>query len=315
MGIKVQFNPSTQKVLFNPSTQKVQTVITSISSECEWCKDTQPAFIDVMFSGLANCNCITTEEECGGGYESYRISDVVESINDKTFRVYHDTGCIYKFSSVYPDNGIFERFFKAICEGYPYQTETGFTLIITLTLIESGIDVDAKIQVPGFTGSSTWIIFQGVIEYSEGESCGETDNTAVNTTPCWCDCVPWHTFGICCGGIVGIAPVSPVYADTTAPIPNPAEWEVEPYEYYIGPNPWDCGHAMEAKVATDSGSPPVEYYFYGSDFNSGWQSSPSYSVEVGVKGLKITWKVKVRDSSCGPNETNWSEEKEVILLP
>ena len=69
---------------------------------------------------------------------------------------------------------------------------------------------------------------------------------------------------------VGAAP------DTTAPIPNPSTFEVAPEA--TGPN----AITMTATEASDTGSPPVQYYFEETTGNagatdSGWQSSPIYA--------------------------------------
>jgi predicted outer membrane repeat protein len=92
--------------------------------------------------------------------------------------------------------------------------------------------------------------------------------------------------------------------DTTAPLPNPAEWEVSPYmedKYAAG---------MVAVQAIDSWGWDVEYYFdcvYGDGHDSGWISSRAY-VDTGLpKGAEFGYRVKARDALG--NETKWSETR------
>jgi hypothetical protein len=66
---------------------------------------------------------------------------------------------------------------------------------------------------------------------------------------------------------------------------------------------------MEAEEATDA-SEFVEYFFEcttDSDYSSGWQSSRTYSVQVGRRGQGHRFRVKIRD--LYGNETAWSDEQ------
>jgi len=90
----------------------------------------------------------------------------------------------------------------------------------------------------------------------------------------------------------------------TAPLPDPAEWEVSPYmedKYTAG---------MVAGEAIDSWGWDVEYYFecvYGDGHDSGWISSRAY-VDTGLpKGMEFGYRVKARDTLG--NETKWSETR------
>jgi len=96
--------------------------------------------------------------------------------------------------------------------------------------------------------------------------------------------------------------------DTTPPDPNPMTWATPPYAASSTSIP------MVATTATDTGSPPVAYYFDfvdsptggtgGSDF--GWQSSTSYT-DTGLQpNHQYGYQVKARDAASMPNETSWS---------
>ncbi|MHC4285741.1 MAG: hypothetical protein ACYSWZ_22615 [Planctomycetota bacterium] len=89
--------------------------------------------------------------------------------------------------------------------------------------------------------------------------------------------------------------------DTTAPEPNPMQWAPggEPREIFECECPPLCGYycaTMTAEIATDpSGGVQYEFQCSESDFNSGWQGSPSYTVTIGGSGHNYTFKVRARD--------------------
>jgi hypothetical protein len=90
-------------------------------------------------------------------------------------------------------------------------------------------------------------------------------------------------------------------ADTEAPIPNPAEWEIEPYLAA------SSSIKMAARIAFDAWGWDVAYFFdcvYGNCQDSGWQSSRTYQ-DSGLKTeAKYGYRVKARDEIG--NETDWS---------
>jgi hypothetical protein len=97
--------------------------------------------------------------------------------------------------------------------------------------------------------------------------------------------------------------------DTTPPEPDPMQWASggEPHETYNcrGEN-YYCA-TMTAETAADP-SGGVQYYFECTDesaFSSGWQSSPSYSVQVAAySGQNFRFRVRARD--IHDNRTDWS---------
>ena len=98
--------------------------------------------------------------------------------------------------------------------------------------------------------------------------------------------------------------------ETDPPEPNPAQWTPngEPREAYGGGGILDYWVQMTAAEATDA-SGPVEYFFECTtepNFNSGWQSSRTYSFLIGKSGQGHRFRVKARDQFG--NETEWSEE-------
>ena len=95
------------------------------------------------------------------------------------------------------------------------------------------------------------------------------------------------------------------YIDLTPPEPDPSEWKTLPYEYY-DPNEGSYYNKMEAVTANDPSG--VEYYFWCRTlgYDSGWQSSPIYDVQVPGPRLRYVYKVKTRDRSTHQNETGYS---------
>jgi len=101
-----------------------------------------------------------------------------------------------------------------------------------------------------------------------------------------------------------------VVVDLLAPTPNPMTWALEPKEIHTGAGNLKYSARMIAAEATDD-SGEVEYFFQcttESGFNSGWQTSPEYQVEVGRFGQRQRFRVKARDTSPSHNETGWSSE-------
>jgi len=100
--------------------------------------------------------------------------------------------------------------------------------------------------------------------------------------------------------------------DLTPPNPNPMTWLSEPTLSSSN------AITMTASTATDSESPPVEYYFEcttDGDFNSTWQSSPTYEA-TGLDYLTTyNFRVKARDSAPALNETGWSNIKGATTEP
>ena len=98
--------------------------------------------------------------------------------------------------------------------------------------------------------------------------------------------------------------------DPDPPDPDPARWipNGEPREAYGGGGTFDYWVQMTAVEATDD-SGLVEYFFECTTepgFNSGWQSSRTYSFLIGRSGQGHSFRVKARDQFG--NETEWSEE-------
>lgn len=100
-----------------------------------------------------------------------------------------------------------------------------------------------------------------------------------------------------------------VTVDLIPPTPNPPKWALGglPVALNGGGGQWDFWYHMTAAEVVDNElNGPVQYYFRcfnNNDFNSSWQSSPSYRVKIGQAQIWI-WYVKARDQHG--NETGWS---------
>jgi len=89
--------------------------------------------------------------------------------------------------------------------------------------------------------------------------------------------------------------------DTTAPVPNPAEWDEKPV-LSGGSARMIAVEAMDAWWGDN-----VEYFFwsvYGDGHDSSWQSSPVYTDSGLSSNMEYGYRVKVRDVLG--NETKWS---------
>ncbi|MEA3226281.1 MAG: hypothetical protein U9Q07_10050, partial [Planctomycetota bacterium] len=99
-----------------------------------------------------------------------------------------------------------------------------------------------------------------------------------------------------------------VTIDLSAPTPDPMQWESPPAEVHHGGGSFDYWAEMTAAEATDP-SGGVQYFFQcttESGFNSGWQDSPTFQVQLGRSGQSHRFRVKARD--INGNETAFSEE-------
>ena len=105
-------------------------------------------------------------------------------------------------------------------------------------------------------------------------------------------------------GIIAIYGTAPP-PDTLPPTPNPMTWATPPAPAST------TSIAMTATTATDSQSPPVQYFFHfvsggsgGSD--SAWQASTAYTDGGLSPNTSYSYQVKARDSASTPNETAYS---------
>jgi hypothetical protein len=107
-------------------------------------------------------------------------------------------------------------------------------------------------------------------------------------------------------GIIAIYGVAPP-PDNTPPTPDPMTWATPPAATST------TAISMTATTATDSQSPPVQYFFHmvtggpgGND--SAWQVSTVYSDTGLTPNTSYTYQVKARDSAATPNETAYSTQ-------
>jgi GH35 family endo-1,4-beta-xylanase len=91
--------------------------------------------------------------------------------------------------------------------------------------------------------------------------------------------------------------------DTVPPTPTPMTWASVPTATGASTI------TMTANTATDTTSPPVQYYFECTNHgeaNSAWQSSPTYIAGSLTPLTSYSFRVKARDSAPSLNETGWS---------
>jgi formylglycine-generating enzyme required for sulfatase activity len=98
-------------------------------------------------------------------------------------------------------------------------------------------------------------------------------------------------------------------SDVAAPVPDPLTWFVEPVAIA------DSRISMIAATAADQNG--VQYFFTNmvNGHTSGWQSSPGWT-DTGLEANVIySYRVKARDNSINYNETGWSAEQSVRMVP
>ena len=96
-----------------------------------------------------------------------------------------------------------------------------------------------------------------------------------------------------------------VTGDVTAPVPTPMSFSSQP----VATTSFSI--TMTASLASDAGSPPVQYYFDETSGNpggtdSGWQSERTYTNNGLNPGIQYTYRVLARDSAAVPNQTTQS---------
>jgi hypothetical protein len=123
---------------------------------------------------------------------------------------------------------------------------------------------------------------------------------------------------------------TPEAEDVLPPTPYQMDWDRSldangfdgtPREVYTGPDahPWGYSAVMRADPNTDDPS-GVEFYFEcvtNSGYDSGWITFPAgppfeYSVDVGLLGQSLVFRVRARDRSGNHNETAWSSEEDIL---
>jgi len=95
------------------------------------------------------------------------------------------------------------------------------------------------------------------------------------------------------------------YDDGFAPQPN---LYLDANESYMGYDDINnvYFHHLESSIAEDAGGCEVEYFFQcytNTSFNSSWQTSSVYQVDVSSYPVDYYWRVKARDPF---RETSWS---------
>jgi len=151
------------------------------------------------------------------------------------------------------------------------------------------------------------------------------ENTSTGMNTGWIVSTSWDSCSLTCGtsysfrvkaknadgvetGWASLGSQLTVGCDTAPPTPNPMTFSAPPYAAN------STSISMTATIATDTGSPPVSYYFHfvnsptggtgGTD--SSWQSSISHTNSGLQANHQYGHQVKARDSASAPNETSYS---------
>jgi hypothetical protein len=170
--------------MVNSATGKIMCVASNtIPSECPYCSDIQPSYIDVeftdlsIFTGCCPLQYQHTYDKKMDSSQSWSDSDV-----NGIFRLPHKSGCIYEL--VVPRSTLLTKVYWSIhnvpCEhDSPYYSiADGY--LIRAELLETGVKIESH-PVVIISGSYGDVVFSATIPYSPDESCGDTgSNTAPN---------------------------------------------------------------------------------------------------------------------------------------
>lgn len=157
-----------------------------IPAVCAHCTDTQPAWIDVPLSEFLDCPCfdsIPPDEEY-----SYRNLGMAAALNDKTFKVPHLSGCIYREDFV-GDFGRGWLYHNYGCEDiWKSWNYTKIRIKLTLTAVGVNIEITAFLIANGVEDWDN--VFFGSIVYTGDDECANTENCEETNDLAPCDNYP-----------------------------------------------------------------------------------------------------------------------------
>lgn len=167
---EVAWDTSNLVVLTNISGNTCTTCCNSMASECEWCVDTQPAWIKVPISGIGNCGCL--DDLNGPIYTD--VDDLTSEVNN-TFTLLHIAGCVYRYTENYDETVGLNSSLNADCSD-PFDRSFFDSLIVKATLQDGSILIEQYLMMATVTAYT----FSGTITYTGDDACGDTSNTATN---------------------------------------------------------------------------------------------------------------------------------------
>ncbi|HUW18378.1 MAG TPA: hypothetical protein VMW16_03670 [Sedimentisphaerales bacterium] len=153
------------------------------TTDCEWCEGAPPGWIDVTFTGLSDYGCDCYYDVYG--YHSYKSVGI--DMYNGTWRVPYYGECAYHRFSWDPDplpvcSECQEWWTNQDCSGI-YGFKQHINPSLSVYLIESGVYIQMHSSNIGVA------IFQGTINYTGDDSCGDTENSCNNTYTlpgeCW----------------------------------------------------------------------------------------------------------------------------------
>jgi hypothetical protein len=179
------------------------------------------------------------------------------------------------------------------------QTGVALSSVITSNIITvAGINAAVTISIVGgqyAINGGSYTSADGTVNNGNTVTVQQTSSASYSTTT---------DATLTIGGISDTFSVTTL-DDTTPPTPNPMTWATPPSAA------GSTSISMVATTATDTGSPPVSYYFDFVDSptggtggaDAGWQSSASYTNAGLQPNHQYGYQVKARDSAPIPNET------------
>jgi len=185
MAKRAQYNDGTGKAKYTAGTSKQQSYDTNAilagcthcQAPCGYCSGEQPEYIDVTFSGITEyTGC------CRRGLLSLKINNsVVSSITGNTFRLAHDTGCVY--ATAPPPSGSIYEYGTIDCTGAPVNRNiTSFHIALTIMSATTFTLTASHLVTPGYGVLS----FKVFTETFLSGDCFDIDGKVVDndTTAC-----------------------------------------------------------------------------------------------------------------------------------
>ncbi len=191
--VKAQYNNVTGKAKYTAGTSKQQVVSNSEATDCTYCTSTQPAYIDVTFSGLTDCaGCYLS---FAGGYRSVTTA-VATNINGNTYRLTQTDGffhCLWDLA-VGGSYGVSKTYSDSGCTNL-LRTDTYDEVFIALEFQSATtFGVSARVRIAGSppTFPAYCFIATGTMATND---CFDIEGTLSNTVTC-----TEPTFRVVCSG-------------------------------------------------------------------------------------------------------------------
>lgn len=171
----VQFNPSTLKVSYNAANKKVQMLTAGVCGNCT----TPPLYLDAVISTYSNCTCCRPIAP-GNYYYSSQVINVLDTYRLMQRQPPTDQCYYWTIPPIEGSYGTIKRWLDAGCTTTLLQTYTLTQLAIRVNLLATRASVEIKVS----TGTSSFYLGFGQLDYLGGEDCGDTETDNLGSVCC-----------------------------------------------------------------------------------------------------------------------------------